>query len=105
MNTVLRIIFDLSIQNVRESMHNKRILYSGLTKFCFRDLDLMERCLDSCSSEFRFCSEKCDSDYQCQSVCQRELDHCNTACPCYGQDCINGCDQCQNTICQCKVRY
>jgi hypothetical protein len=64
------------------------------------DLNLMKRCLDICLTDSTECITNCGTDSACISQCSRNHVHCDEACPCTKGLCYDGCDGCENKICQ-----
>ena len=75
------------------------LIESAQSQSCV-DADLSIRCMDRCYTVQQSCMESAfieTSKYDCYSG----LTECVNACPCQ-KGCPNGCNQCNNSICECK---
>ena len=66
------------------------------------DANLGDICLGTCDRDYFECAAQCLDDLDCSAECTRLLDKCQKSCPCYGE-CPNGCDGCQNPVCDQKL--
>ena len=76
------------------------LIESAQSQSCV-DADLSIRCMDRCYTVQQSCMESAfieTSKYDCYSG----LTECVNACPCQ-KGCPNGCNQCNNSICECKT--
>ena len=67
----------------------------------FRDLDFMDKCEEKCVDDLIKCFSECEN-VECETKCRRTFGDCNDACPCM-PNCYDGCQDCPNAVCTCKV--
>ena len=102
-------------------------LFFNYDTILFSDIEIADKCENYCTKVFVDCLNACN-DEDCYAQCHRDdyvcldsqfskkasirpdsiwflqvsFNHFNVGCPCH-TDCISGCDECSNPICNCKV--